>query len=70
MWQEDLVSVADFINECLDKVYISAAGPFHMARHLISPMWPEEIEFDDDDSSGICTPVCLRNISHRRRDSR
>ena len=27
MWQEDIVSVAEFINKCLDKVYASAAGP-------------------------------------------
>jgi len=27
MWQEDLVSFAQFIHECLEKVYILAAGP-------------------------------------------
>ena len=32
MWQEDLVSVANFINECLDKVYAPAAGPSHDGR--------------------------------------
>jgi len=39
MWQENLVSVTNFIKECLDKVYTPANGPFMMARHLISPMW-------------------------------
>ncbi len=69
MWQEDLVSVAEFVSECLDKVYVSAAGPFHDGQHLISATWPGEIKSDDDDN-GICTPACLRNVSHRRRDSR
>ena len=27
MWQEDLVGFAQFIHECLKKVYFSAAGP-------------------------------------------
>ena len=29
MWQEDLVSVAIFINACLNKVYAPAASPSH-----------------------------------------
>ena len=29
MWQEDSVSVAKFMNGCLDKVYAPAAGPSH-----------------------------------------
>jgi len=28
MWQEGLSSVAEFISECLDKVYAPAAGPY------------------------------------------
>ena len=26
MWQKDLVTIALFIDECLDKIYVSAAG--------------------------------------------
>jgi len=29
VWQEDPISVAELINECLDKVYALAPGPSH-----------------------------------------
>ena len=44
------------INECLDKVCAPANGPLMMARHLISPMWLEEIYYDDDDGgASLCS---------------
>lgn len=43
MWQEDVVSVAKPIDECLTKVHVSAAGPFLHGQASISPMWLEEV---------------------------
>ena len=43
MWQEDVVSVAESINECLKKVHVSAAGPSLHGQASISPMWLEEM---------------------------
>lgn len=37
MWQEDLVSDAEFINECLEKIYAPAAGPYYDGRAFDQP---------------------------------
>ena len=37
MWHEDLVSVAKFTNESLDKVHVPAAGPSHDRRASDQP---------------------------------
>ena len=41
MRQEDLVKVAELVDECLDKVLLQQLANVLMARHLISPMWLE-----------------------------
>jgi len=37
VWQDDLVSVAKFINERLDKVNAPAAGPSHVGQASDQP---------------------------------
>jgi len=41
VWQEDPISVAGLITECLDKVMLSQLAHLMVARHLIGPMWLE-----------------------------
>ncbi len=43
MWQEDLVSIDTFINECLDTSMLQQLAHLMIAWHLIGPMWQDEM---------------------------
>lgn len=54
-WQEDVVSLAQFTNECLYKSLAMLQQLAHvmMARQLISPMRLEEMCDDDEETSEL-----------------
>jgi len=49
MSQEDLVGVAKFINVCLDKAYVPAAGPSHDRQASDQPDVAGRYVLDDGD---------------------
>jgi hypothetical protein len=60
LWQDDFVSVAKFVNACLDKMFLCATGLSNDSQTSDQPdvagrMYCDDDDHDDDERLAECT---------------